>query len=182
MKFIQIWCGPKDALYDKYALSMDKMRELFWPNYERVFMTCGKQFSHPIIATDTKRIEIAAQTPDMLYADCDVEFYKVPEFILENRRPFFGSNKTSSVNHSVFYVNGNTNFFKSILNEREQLGMPFTFGWPMKIIRRKPINNIPVELYKHHEYTSTEIWRRYESGADNPWEHLGLYGRTNEWD
>jgi len=183
MKLIQIWCGETNTdLYKKYERSMDMVREMFLPNYERIIIKDMKGFFSPIIVTDTVRIEYATQEPEMLYADCDIEFKKIPDFETGNGRPYFGHGIKGKINHCLFYVNNNTKFFQKIIDERNDRNLPYVHGWPMKIIRKKKVNVIPKNLYNHHCYTSTEIWRKYESGSDHPWESVGANGRKVEWD
>lgn len=182
MKVIQIWCGDTGEIYKKYERCMDSVRDLFTPNYERVFVNDLRGL-HPIITSDTVRMEIASQTPDMFYMDCDVEFHSIPEFECENDLPFFGLSSLGRVNHSVFFVNGNTKYFERIVEDKKTRGIQDVFGWPLKIITDLEAPNIiDSNLFVHHEFTSTEVYKKYESGADHPWESVGLHGRENEWD
>lgn len=154
MKTIQIWCGDTHVdLYKKYERCMDMVRDMMLPNYERIFIK-REGNTHPIITTDKMRIMVAAENPDMLYADCDITFNEKPVFKDGGDVPYFGKAR-GVVNHCLFYVNRNSDFFKNILKEKESRGIEDVFGWPMKIIRTKNVNIIDDKIFNHPQFSTS---------------------------
>lgn len=178
---VQIWCGDKSGPFKNYEYCMDQVREMFPNNYERIFIN-NVPNEHPIVTTDTLRNKLACERPNMLYVDDDIIFHKEPVFEKLDGQPYFGT-AHNRVNHCIFYVNDNTNFFKNIFIEKEKRKLETVFGWPVKIIRTKKVNIIDSNIYLHFRFTSTAREAIQNEGyTNNPWPPIGSYEDEDDWE
>ena len=154
-KVIQIWCGPRTDIYKKYEVCMDQTKKFFEDNgYEYIrIIKEESEYGNFVIDTDTMRMELATENPQMLYIDCDIVFYKVPIFDKEGI-PYFDKRDEYNFNECLFYVNDCCDFFKSVFAEKERRNIGYVYGWPNKIIRSKKCHVMDKTCYEHYLFTN----------------------------
>lgn len=106
----------------------------------------------PVATSDTVRMELAVDHPQMLFACADTK--PIGEFdFSKDDKSYFSFNRHHPTHPAIdmFYVNGCCEYFQFVWAEKLRRGIKDVLGWPTKIIYRheKYVHQIPFECYEH---------------------------------
>ena len=102
-----------------------------------------------VVASDTFRNYWAIEDPQLLWADCDVEFNdKIPNFI--GTKPYFAEVDNGGWCNGIFYANGNSHFFDQLQRLGERRKITNRYFWTSAIMNiRGPIVEPFPKIYSH---------------------------------
>jgi hypothetical protein len=91
-------------------------------------------------------LDLCCSNPNLFYIDCDIELFAFPK-IIENGLPYFKKHPSGTPDEMMLYVNGCTDFFKSLYPEKKQRNLEDIRWWFRKIIRVKKVNYFDSDCY-----------------------------------
>ena len=146
---LQIWFGP---IPEKNQRCMDTVKEIYGDDY---LLINPPAVDLPILASDYLKFDLGAEFPNLVYVDCDVELHKRLDLNADGIACF--GYYMGQPNSGIFAVNGNPEIFSFCLEEKARRGIPDIYEWTQKVLRDKPVKQIPDEYFTHHTYTLKEI-------------------------
>lgn len=148
MLVIQIWYGIE--IPEKYIKCINMLKNCaYGAGVAHELIHEKKQYFEPEHAL--KRFELASNTNELVYADCDIKFINFKALKSLNRVSF--PLYKAVPDYFIFYTANDSSFFKNVLLEKENRGIKNVYGWPRKILRNKKVNIICENSYEHMRYS-----------------------------
>ena len=115
----------------------------------------GDTLHETICLSDTFRNQWAIEDSELLWADCDVEFFgEMPEF--KGSKPYFAQvDPSGGWCNGVFYANGNTKFFDQLQRLGERRRLTSKYFWTSSIMNIREGIAEPFPKIFNHIYQTT---------------------------
>jgi hypothetical protein len=100
--------------------------------------------------SDVARIKLATERPDMVWLDCDctIEDWWVPP---DDDKPYF-YNALGNPDPCIFFVNGNTGFFKDLIKKHDKDPRMHVVGWVQMLLGMSVCGLIPNGKFSHKKF------------------------------
>jgi len=110
----------------------------------------------PVVESDSYRNYWAIDNPQLLWADCDVQFTKkLPDEFVGDLPYFYWMPGRGGWCNAIFFANGNTDLFERLQRLGEHKGKTNNYFWTSKLMNRweKCAEQFPA-IYEHQFLTT----------------------------